>query len=747
MNNNKRPYLKHAIDSIRELFYKNRSNRIVLRNIMHELMFRKTDKAKILTRVVESQINRTFGVKSNALKDIEAELRSVKTKKDLLSNESKAQINTNINKDKSLEELLKSLSLKEFVQSNPVPVRVKNSILSEDDDFLKFDSVYSFILASKKDKKRLKRLDFFGEKSLNDLTNAITDYIKKLGKGDLDYSTPLAPVVDLSIPVNNEIVANLSDEQIHALKNIPLNFFVSTCDLINVRTRNAILRADGLYEYQNLYDFYASPSKYKENLLCLKDFGKLSLDNLINSVEFIIEKEGGLAHLSNTVTQTNNISIYETISEFIDYSIISILNDRERLIIKERYLNKNTLTLQEAGDKSNVSRERIRQIESKAIKKIQGFSLSSSTKESLINFQTEFENYFFKNCNFISVKRAEYITKKMQKTVVFYIKAFNNTLSELLNESFFYSVKFQGWFVSESILIETENNFILKQTSFDLDSAVHKAQWPITIPNLSNSMGLPECVIADMVASSSKFNIEKLSNETFIRLTKITVKEAVRYVLRRYKRGMTLEEARKNCSEMFNLDLTLGALGNALGDLPDGLIVDTGTYALYENLNINESQIDAIRDACKKYLLKEQKYISAFVIFNNLKKQNNFYEKYGALDNGHMLFGICQDDHDFITKRGFMLGLNCNDFKGRFVSLTQEIIDLMLEEERALSVNEIMEKLSQTRCLIWSSLFGMLDNDKNNIFERIGGNFSLVGDQVHLEINDEDLFEVDIDDI
>ena len=37
MDKNKRPYLIYKIDSIRDLFYKNTSNRIVLRNIMHEL--------------------------------------------------------------------------------------------------------------------------------------------------------------------------------------------------------------------------------------------------------------------------------------------------------------------------------------------------------------------------------------------------------------------------------------------------------------------------------------------------------------------------------------------------------------------------------------------------------------------------------------------------------------------------------------------------------------------------------------
>jgi hypothetical protein len=243
--------------------------------------------------------------------------------------------------------------------------------------------------------------------------------------------------------------------------------------------------------------------------------------------------------------------------------------------------------------------------------------------------------------------------------------------------------------------------------------------------------------------------LKELQNGIFVRQRrKMSVKNAVRYALRRYKRGMSLEEVKSNCLEMFDLNLSIGAIGSALGELPDGLIVNTGTYALYENLNINDRQISATRDFCKTYLLKEQKYISAFVIFNSLKRQGDIHEKYGDLDNGHVFFGVCQDDESFITKKGFMLGLNISSFKGRYISLTREIVDLMNRERRPLSVKEITDKLSATRCLMPSSLQNMLENRKNAaIFEKVGSAYSLIGNNAHLEIDEEDLFEVDFDEI
>ena len=48
------------------------------------------------------------------------------------------------------------------------------------------------------------------------------------------------------------------------------------------------------------------------------------------------------------------------------YKAMSILNDREKEILKARRLNENPKTLEELSKKYKISRERIRQIETKA---------------------------------------------------------------------------------------------------------------------------------------------------------------------------------------------------------------------------------------------------------------------------------------------------------------------------------------------------------------------------------------------
>jgi RNA polymerase sigma-32 factor len=59
----------------------------------------------------------------------------------------------------------------------------------------------------------------------------------------------------------------------------------------------------------------------------------------------------------------------EKIKRELDTALKS-LEERERFIIENRILRDNPLTLEELGTKLNISRERVRQIENEALKKM-----------------------------------------------------------------------------------------------------------------------------------------------------------------------------------------------------------------------------------------------------------------------------------------------------------------------------------------------------------------------------------------
>ena len=63
---------------------------------------------------------------------------------------------------------------------------------------------------------------------------------------------------------------------------------------------------------------------------------------------------------------------------------IKILNDREKKIIEERKLSENPKTLDELSKKYKISRERIRQIETKAFEKLQKAMLNSTQSKNLL---------------------------------------------------------------------------------------------------------------------------------------------------------------------------------------------------------------------------------------------------------------------------------------------------------------------------------------------------------------------------
>ncbi|OUW73543.1 MAG: RNA polymerase factor sigma-32 [Pelagibacteraceae bacterium TMED216] len=66
------------------------------------------------------------------------------------------------------------------------------------------------------------------------------------------------------------------------------------------------------------------------------------------------------------------------------YKAINILDEREKEIIKERRLTENPKTLEELSKKFKISRERIRQVETKAFEKLQKSMINAKNSKNLL---------------------------------------------------------------------------------------------------------------------------------------------------------------------------------------------------------------------------------------------------------------------------------------------------------------------------------------------------------------------------
>ena len=63
---------------------------------------------------------------------------------------------------------------------------------------------------------------------------------------------------------------------------------------------------------------------------------------------------------------------------------MNVLNQREKEILTARRLSENVATLEDLSKKHKVSRERIRQIETKAFEKLQKAILNSAKSNNLL---------------------------------------------------------------------------------------------------------------------------------------------------------------------------------------------------------------------------------------------------------------------------------------------------------------------------------------------------------------------------
>jgi len=66
------------------------------------------------------------------------------------------------------------------------------------------------------------------------------------------------------------------------------------------------------------------------------------------------------------------------------YKAMIILNDREKEILEARRLTENPKTLEELSKKYKISRERIRQIETKAFEKLQKSMINANKSKNLL---------------------------------------------------------------------------------------------------------------------------------------------------------------------------------------------------------------------------------------------------------------------------------------------------------------------------------------------------------------------------
>lgn len=164
------------------------------------------------------------------------------------------------------------------------------------------------------------------------------------------------------------------------------NYVVKTWSLVKVGTtqaqRKLFYKLRSTKNEMDLTKQQLSPEDYKllADKLGVPDQAVIEMDKRMKTKDFSLDTEikdkSEATHLD--FLQDKRLDQEDLISKAQEEVVVQeglsdaleILSDREKYIIKNRVLSESPLTLEEIGQKYEISRERVRQIESAALKKI-----------------------------------------------------------------------------------------------------------------------------------------------------------------------------------------------------------------------------------------------------------------------------------------------------------------------------------------------------------------------------------------
>lgn len=166
------------------------------------------------------------------------------------------------------------------------------------------------------------------------------------------------------------------------------NYIIKSWSLVKVGTtqaqRKLFYKLRSTKNQMELGDGNLSEEEYKElaDKLNVSDAAVIEMDKRMGSKDLSLDAEitgdNDMSHMDfladDDVNQEDIITKAEE-DERVKSGMLEalkVLKDRERFIIENRILSDKPLTLEELGTKYNISRERVRQIENAALKKMKG---------------------------------------------------------------------------------------------------------------------------------------------------------------------------------------------------------------------------------------------------------------------------------------------------------------------------------------------------------------------------------------
>ena len=413
-----------------------------------------------------------------------------------------------------------------------------------------------------------------------------------------------------------------------------------------------------------------------------------------------------LGNLKPEVIQASETASIEnmTVAEIILASV-STLDERQQDILQRWYgIEKDeTETLEQVATSYHVTRERIRQIKKKAKQKM----ATMRTKKILIAAleQEATLEKLFKNRKVVSEEQISIVSKLLTAEEHLAIDLSYGNLRSFLDAE---SVRTEAGWVQEQdlLLMSDEPEDLSGSLRQRIVSAIREQHIPIRLSEVASSLpDYPLSVIKDELSDRLDAAFQ---GDTVIAVPRLPSSVRCILILREAGHAMHCEEIRARMHEVFGKDESIGQLGNTLAGLEEALIVERGTYDLYENLSLSDSDLAQIRNRTFRHLEDVGGFVSAKVLFSNLFQGET--ERFGIAFGPYMLLGILQDDKRFETRRGLMIGIASKGNETEFRGLCEDILAVLSQAKRSMTLLEIAEQLEGRRDVLTTSISISLEN-------------------------------------
>lgn len=360
-------------------------------------------------------------------------------------------------------------------------------------------------------------------------------------------------------------------------------------------------------------------------------------------------------------------------------------------------------TLEAIAEGYGVTRERIRQIEVKALGRCRLSAYQNVFRIFLEAQQNEIIAAVTDGGSFVSLDDAagwrHLLTGLQSAAIKVLYTDFENWLDVHLNPAW-RGGRRAGWFVPNLDPAKRHQleKWIEKNPAGTADlrrrikENIGRARWPITLSYLRENM--PDVSEQRLIRClRDEFDAE-LEHGVVTSLKRLPSSIRVILALRDAGRPLHVNELRARHNKLFGVDIDEHAAGAVLQRIEEALIVQRGTYDLYENVGLTSEAIQTIRNVCVTHLGEKGHFLSAKVLRRDIAQQLS--QDVNSRLTSYMLLGICQDDPRFAVRRGLMIGLAQEGFEETFTSLNDTVHDVV-RQHGPVSIAEISKYMSHQR--------------------------------------------------